>query len=84
MLIDDEDDVGGWVSISEGTACTDADSDGMPDAFETVQGLNPNLADANGDADKDGYTNIEEYLNGINSSSDTLVAPTGLRVEVVR
>lgn len=82
-FINDETDVGGWVSILSGTACPDTDSDGMPDAFETVAGFNPNLADAGGDANKDGFTNIEEYLNGVNSSSDTLIAPTGLRLEVV-
>jgi pectate lyase len=82
-MINDPSEVGGWPSIEIGTACTDTDSDGMPDAYETIVGFNPNLADASGDADKDGYTNIEEYLNGIDSSSDALIAPTGLRLEVV-
>lgn len=37
----------------------------MPDEWETKYGLNPqNVSDAALDADKDGYTNIEEYLNG--------------------
>ena len=41
----------------------DADQDGMPDDWERAYKLNP--ADPNdhaGDLDKDGYTNIEEYL----------------------
>ena len=38
----------------------------MPDAWETKYGLNPNdPADATGDFDKTGYTNIEKYINGI-------------------
>ncbi len=44
----------------------DTDRDGMPDAWETANGLNPNDAtDRNGDADRDGYTNLEEYLNSL-------------------
>ena len=43
----------------------DTDGDGMPDAWETMHGLNPNSADNNGDFDADGYTNIEEYINEI-------------------
>jgi pectate lyase len=41
----------------------DTDQDGMPDAWETEQGFDPAVADNNGDADADGYTNLEEYLN---------------------
>ena len=37
----------------------------MPDAWETAHGLNPNVADNNGDFDADGYTNLEEYINEI-------------------
>ena len=40
----------------------DADGDGMPNTWETARGLNPAVADHNGDDDTDGYTNIEEYL----------------------
>ena len=38
----------------------------MPDEWETAHKLNPNdAADRNGDADADGYTNLEEYLNSL-------------------
>jgi hypothetical protein len=43
----------------------DTDNDGMPDAWETAHGFNPNVADDTGDADGDGYTNLEEYLNEV-------------------
>jgi len=42
----------------------DSDKDGMPDNWEKRYGLNPNNpADRNNDPDKDGYTNLEEFLN---------------------
>ncbi|MEV4136013.1 cellulose binding domain-containing protein [Dactylosporangium sp. NPDC049742] len=43
---------GGW----------DTDRDGMPDAWESASGLDPKVDDHNGDADGDGYRDIEEYL----------------------
>jgi hypothetical protein len=43
----------------------DTDTDGMPDEWEEMHGLNPTVADNNGDFDGDTYTNLEEYLNGI-------------------
>ncbi len=39
----------------------------MPDAWEKEYGLNPkDPSDGTKDADGDGYTNVEEYLNGTN------------------
>jgi hypothetical protein len=44
----------------------DTDGDGMPNEWELAHGLNINdAADRNGDADGDGYTNLEEYLNAL-------------------
>ena len=43
----------------------DSDNDGMPDEWELKFKLNPqDAADGAQDKDKDGYTNVEEYLNG--------------------
>jgi hypothetical protein len=64
-IINDEDDVGGWPTLAAGTPPTDTDGDGMPDAWETAYGTNPNVADNNGDLDGDGYTNLEEYINSL-------------------
>ena len=37
----------------------------MPDQWERRHGLSSNdAADRNADDDQDGYTNLEEYLNG--------------------
>src|SRR4029434_7812259 len=46
-------------------APSDADLDGMPDYWEIAAGLNRNVADHNGDADGNGYTNLEDYLNSL-------------------
>jgi len=44
----------------------DSDNDGMPDDWETSNGLNPlDPGDHNGDINNDGYTNIENYINSI-------------------
>jgi hypothetical protein len=41
----------------------------MPDEWETRYGLNPrDASDANQDRDTDGYTNIEEYINGTDAT----------------
>ena len=64
-IIDSQEDVGGWPVLAEGEAPDDADSDGMPDAWERQYGLDAaDAGDHRTDADGDGYTNIEEYLNG--------------------
>jgi hypothetical protein len=57
---------GGYGTIAGGTAPADTDRDGMPDTWEVRFGLNPtNAADATGDFDHTGYTNIEKYVNGL-------------------
>jgi pectate lyase len=58
-------EVGGWPELAPGTAPVDSDGDGMPDAWEKSHGLNPaDASDSRTDLDNDGYTNLEEYLNG--------------------
>jgi hypothetical protein len=47
----------------------DSDEDGMPDAWESAAGLNPNNpADAGLDKDGDGQSNLEEYLSDTDPS----------------
>jgi hypothetical protein len=44
----------------------DTDGDGMPDWWEELVGLDPDIDDANLDYDGDGLTNLEEFLYGTN------------------
>ena len=70
-IIDDEDEVGGWCELQSGTPPADSDHDGMPDDWKRVKRLDPNDPDdRNGDLDDDGYTNLEEYLNGLCSEGN--------------
>ena len=64
-IIDSQSQVGGWPKLAPGKPQLDSDNDGMPDKWEEKYGLNPHdPSDSRGDADHDGFTNIEEYLNG--------------------
>ncbi len=57
--------VGGYPEY-KGTPYRDSDGDGLPDDWETKHGLNPNDPnDAGGDLNRDGYTNIEDFINGL-------------------
>lgn len=86
-LIDSPKDVGGWpVLRSLVDPPADTDADGMPDDWETRHGLNPkDPADGNKDADGDGYTNIEEWLNSTGpDASETLLGAYGERQKAIR
>nr|WP_320058327.1 polysaccharide lyase [uncultured Bacteroides sp.] len=64
-VITEIEQMGGYPEY-KGTPYVDTDKDGMPDAWEKANGLNPNdPSDANKDCTGDGYTNIEKYINGI-------------------
>ncbi|MES2773021.1 MAG: autotransporter-associated beta strand repeat-containing protein [Bacteroidota bacterium] len=66
-----------------GTARTDTDNDGIPDAWETANGLNPALASDAMIITPSGYTNIENYINGITAaySQPYLRAPLNLKYD---
>jgi hypothetical protein len=44
----------------------DTDGDGMPDRWEKAHHLNWRKANARGDPDRDGITNLREYRLGLN------------------
>jgi hypothetical protein len=56
--------VGGY-PVYKGAAYKDNDNDGMPDDYETKTGLNVKDASDAGKITKNGYSNIENYLNNI-------------------
>lgn len=73
-LIDSQDDIkpadapadwSAWPTLQQTTPWTDSDGDGMPDEYETANGLNANDAADGNIVNAEGYTNLEVYLNGI-------------------
>ncbi len=57
-----EADAGGQGAMETGIPLPDTDGDGIPDAWEKSHALNPDDA-TDGNALKQGYTNLEVYLN---------------------
>src|SRR5690606_38077421 len=47
-IIDSQTDVGGWPTLVQTTPPADTDGDGMPDAWETANKLDPNTPNATG------------------------------------
>lgn len=56
-----------YPTIPSNAAYTDTDKDGMPDKWEIANGFDPNVQDHNEDIDGDGYTNLESFLNLVDS-----------------
>jgi pectate lyase len=64
-IIDTQKDVGGWPELKSEPAPTDTDRDGMPDSWESANGLNPGDPQDRNKVASDGYTMLEKYINGI-------------------
>jgi pectate lyase len=64
-IIDSPSDVGGWPELESDPAPTDSDHDGMPDAWERANDLDPNNPGDRNEVGADGYTMLEKYLNSI-------------------
>lgn len=79
-FIANEQDVGGIGTLAGADAPADSDGDGMPDEWEKANGTDPDKADANGDADGNGYTNIEDYVNSLAHKSDYIMYPQAVTV----
>jgi hypothetical protein len=69
-MIDNESDAGGWPNFASETrsADWDTDHDGLPNWWEKAFGLNENskagdFSDTNSDSDKDGFTQLDNYLD---------------------
>lgn len=63
-IITDVSQVGGYPEY-KGTPYKDTDDDGMPDAYELKNGLNPKDASDAAKISKSGYSNIEVFLNSV-------------------
>ncbi|EIJ36613.1 hypothetical protein [Thiothrix nivea] len=61
---------GGWPPYTEGKPYPDQDGDGIPDAWETANNLNPEQADATDDRNVNGYSNIEEWVFSLTPSAE--------------
>ena len=67
-MIDSQNTVGGWPTLSSTTYPNDTDNDGLPDWWEAMinnssdtTGINANTVNS------DGYTQLEHYINNIQS-----------------
>ena len=63
-IITDISQVGGYPEY-KGTPHKDSDNDGMPDDYESKIGLNAKDASDAAKIGKNGYSNIENYLNSV-------------------
>jgi len=59
-----------WPTLNSTPAPADTDHDGMPDAWETTYGLDPNSAADRNYRNGLGYTNLEIYLNTLITGED--------------
>ena len=64
-LINSQAEVGGWPELKSGEAPADLDRDGMADAWEVEQGLNPKDPEDRNVVAENGYTRIEDYINNL-------------------
>lgn len=65
-IIDSQEETGGWPVLQSCPAPVDTDGDGMPDAWETMNGLDPSApADGLTYSINSQYTNLEVYLNSL-------------------
>ena len=54
-----------WPVLAREAAPADTDGDGMPDEWETANGLNPNDPEDRNLRDAEGYTMLEVYINSL-------------------
>lgn len=59
------DGTSGWPVLNSTEAPVDTDGDGMPDEWETANGLDPNDPADGKILGEDGYSNLENYLNSL-------------------
>jgi hypothetical protein len=70
-----------YAGVIRSACLSDKDNDGMPDTWEAARGLDPDIEDHNGDDDKDGYTNLEEYLHYCAGEKSGLSSGTNIQTK---
>jgi hypothetical protein len=87
--LDSHEDVGGWEDYPEvkRPANWDSDQDGLPDWWEEIKGLNAkspegDFSDPNADEDRDGFTNLDEYLQWMAEPHFTADAGKPIRIDL--
>lgn len=58
-----KDEGGPWPALENGVPPNDSDGDGVPDAYESAHGMDPNTPDAAGDVNCNGYDDVEDWYN---------------------
>lgn len=74
-IIDSQEDVGGWPELLSATPLTDTDQDGIPDEWESGNGLDPNDASDAAVINDSGYSNFESYIHTITKTYDFVPLP---------
>ncbi len=85
-LINSEAELGlvnGVGNVFNGPRVADSDNDGIPDSWETANGLNPNNAADALIKHESGYLNIERYINSITAPQPYVKYPTSFSVSKV-
>lgn len=62
----------------------DSDFDSMPDEWEKKMGLDPNAEDAAQDADRDGFTNFEEFTAGTHPKDDASAPSSLVKLRILK
>lgn len=77
-----------WPVLVSATYPADTDRDGMPDAWETANGLNPNNPADRNTLNNEGYTMLEVYMNSlvahIITGGNDNGTPTGSTLEDIK
>lgn len=85
-ILDDISEVGGYPQLTydPNKVPVDSDEDGMSDEWEIKYGLDAkNIEDGALDSDNDGYTNIEEFLNGTDPTENVNYRNLGNNVDTI-
>jgi pectate lyase len=64
----DESQVGGYPTLATGTPCDESLHDGIPDRWKIAHGLSPSDTTLANNVAPNGYTYLENYLNGTDAN----------------